>query len=101
MRKIEVENKVFGYSYKGYVKPCATFEGVFTKNGLRDVVFVKVEDKNYIYFATRSYVYGCVDHLYIEEAFEVTKEEGNEIYKEIKNSKFVSKKGKTFYKYNK
>lgn len=100
MKKVEAGNEIYGYAYKDYVKPCAVLEGVFTKNGFRDVLFVKKEDKNYLYFVSRRYVYGSVDHLCIEEAFEVTKEEGNKIYLEIKNSKFVSKKGKTFYRTN-
>ncbi len=72
----------------------------FTNDGIRDIFFIKTESKNYIALCGRSYVYGAIDHWSISKLFTVDKNEGNQIYMEIIKSKFISKKGKTFYKTN-
>ena len=77
-----------------------SFFGVFTNEGIRDLFFVKHEEKNLVLICDRSYVYGAVDHFNILKAYELEKSEGNILYTEIMKSKFISKKGKTFYKTN-
>ena len=78
----------------------ACFDGCFTNDGIKDIFFIKTEDKNYIAACSRSYVYGSIDHWTIDKLIVVDKNEGNQIYTEIKRSKFISKAGKTFYKTN-
>lgn len=79
----------------------ACFDGCFTNDGIKDIFFIKTEDKNYIAACSRNYVYGGIDHWTIDKLITVDKNEGNQIYAEIKRSKFISKAGKTFYKTDK
>ena len=80
----------------------ATLYGCFTGNVLKDIIFIKSEpnSKNYIAVCSRSYVYGVIDHWSIDKLIEVSREEGNKIYTQIKDSKFIAKSGKEFYRAN-
>ena len=96
-------NKVFEfiyYSIHSNEKTPINFMGCFTKERMHDIFFIKSENKNYIALCERNYVYGNIESWTIDKIFEVEKNEGNQIYLEIKKSKFISKKGKTFFKTN-
>ena len=87
------------FTHHGECSVC--FYGCFTNDGIKDIYFIKTNEKNYIAACSRNYVYGAIDHWTIDKLFVVNKNEGNQIYNEIKKSKFISKTGKTFYKTNK
>jgi len=71
--------------------------GCWTNAGLYDLAFITIEGKHYIALGDWGWLPSCpaweTKHIY-----EVEKLEGNQLYLEIKKSRFTSKKGKTFYK---
>lgn len=62
-----------------------------------EMCFILIGERNW---ATRYTATSLSEAIRREDWYEVTKEEGNEIFKQILKSKKTSKKGKTYYTYN-
>lgn len=62
-----------------------------------DLCFILIGDRNW---ATRYTASSLTEAIRNETWYEVTKEEGNEIYKKILKSKKINKKGKEYYIWN-
>ena len=81
-------------------------EDVLVNGEWKAVGFQKVDDNCFLLIGTRNWATkytatNAVEAMAAGETwYEVTKEEGNKIYKEILKSKKVSKKGKTYYTFN-
>lgn len=81
-----------------------TLNPVIVNGEYRAVVFVKADDKCFIVIGKttaydKSYKTGLA-MTHNNEWYEVSKDEGNEIYKRIRATKKISKKGNEFYKFD-
>ena len=96
-----VEN---GAGYIGNRITETTFDTVIVNGEYRAIIFVKIDDNCFIVIGKtsaydKSYKTG-LSMTYDNEWYEVTKNEGNEIYKKIKSTQRTSKKGNIFYKFD-
>ena len=91
-------------SYIGNRITETTFDTVIVNGEYRAVVFVKIDDNCFIVIGKtsaydKSYKTGLA-MTHANEWYEVTKNEGNEIYKKIKATQRTSKKGNVFYRFD-
>ena len=80
-------------------------EDVLVNGEWKMVGFQKVDDMCFILIGTRNWAtrwtaMSLSEAICNEEWYEVTKDEGNTIYKNILGSEKVSRKGKTYYTWN-
>lgn len=79
------------------------FDSVISNKNFYTLIFAKFENKNYILFCT-FYLSRTPFERFpydINRAYETEKSEGNKLYTEIKQTRFISKNGKVLYKSSK